>query len=147
MPNDPIATSDAGQQCLYLTAQCAKLRHWCRDLLADSPAAATLPRSVTDDLSTPPAMSLAEVSDVFHRLAAAGLSFPEFAPDSPDPEVRRLSDERERLRTTLFTLLDAVHPYEPMTDAELQDILHGPRGERLEDILAEYERKLTGHDA
>jgi hypothetical protein len=144
----PSPSPDLGQHRLYLTAQCAKLRHWCRDLLDISPAAPSLPGTVADDLrDTPPIMSLDEVSGVFRSQRDAGLSFPDLSPESPDQEVRRLSQEREGLRNTLFTLIDAVEPYEPITEAELQDILHSPRGERLEDILAEFERKIVGHDA
>jgi len=32
----------------------------------------------------------------------------------------------------------------PLTEAEIEDMLHGPRGESLDDIIADYQQLLAG---
>ena len=43
-------------------------------------------------------------------------------------------------RATLASLV----PYTPPTEVELHDMLHGPRGQPLLEIIEEYEKKLLG---
>jgi len=40
--------------------------------------------------------------------------------------------------------LGSLVPYTPPTDEELQDMLHGPRGQPLLEVIEEYEKKYLG---
>jgi hypothetical protein len=42
------------------------------------------------------------------------------------------------------TTLGSVVPYTRPTDEEVYDMMHGPRGQPILEIIEEYEKKLTG---
>ena len=44
-------------------------------------------------------------------------------------------------RRAAYQLLDRLEPYTPPTEAELQELLHGPRGASFADVLDEYDRR------
>lgn len=77
----------------------------------------------------------------------------------PDPaDAARLQSELERVKAELerakaeaagyrraaYQLLDRLEPYTPPTEAELQELLHGPRGASFADVLDEYDRRHGG---
>ena len=74
-------------------------------------------------------------------------------PTTPDPSdlVRKIADlesqvqslrlERDREKEKVRALLDQLVPYEPVTEAELRDMLHGPRGKPLLEVIEEIERE------
>lgn len=49
--------------------------------------------------------------------------------------------EAERYRRAAYALLNERVPYVPPTEEELRDLLHGPRGKPLGELIAELERK------
>jgi hypothetical protein len=54
-----------------------------------------------------------------------------------------LEQEVAALRAARPTLASLV-PYSRPTDEELQDMIHGPRGEPLVEVIDEYEKKHRG---
>jgi hypothetical protein len=78
---------------------------------------------------------------------------PDMPTPQPDPAARIAELEAELARVTLERDIykDGVRLYlgkdDPeydLTPEEVEDMLHGPRGEPLRDIVAEFERKLGG---
>ena len=75
-------------------------------------------------------------------------------PSSSVPDIRQLladmlgrlntlEQEVAALRSTRSSLAAAV-PYTPPTEEELRDMLHGPRGQPLLEVIDEYEKKYLG---
>ncbi|MFO0806522.1 MAG: hypothetical protein U0791_25745 [Gemmataceae bacterium] len=73
-------------------------------------------------------------------------------PIRPADELEALKRENADLRQKLERSnelhrlnnewLVSQHPYEPMTEAEIHEMLHAPRGESLLQIVEEYERSI-----
>ncbi|WP_439630257.1 hypothetical protein [Gemmata sp.] len=57
--------------------------------------------------------------------------------------LNALEREVAALRTER-TSLGSLVPYTPPTEEELQDMLHGPRGQPILQVIEEYERKYLG---
>ena len=146
------ATTDTGVDLAKLRAHVAKLRHWCRNLLADPACASVIPDAVAVDLrSTPPAMSEDEVMDLFLRLTKGepvSPTHPAFTagphePARPEDALAALATERERFRQASFTLYDTAFPDDPPpTEEELLREMQEPSGQSLSEILDEFEREL-----
>jgi hypothetical protein len=49
--------------------------------------------------------------------------------------------EAERYRRAAYALLHERVPYIPPTEEELRDLLHGPRGKPLGELITELERE------
>lgn len=76
-------------------------------------------------------------------------------PDEREGSVADLKQEVERLRVQLavataeaekyrraaYALLSERVPYSPPTEEELRDLLHGPRGRPLDELITELERE------
>jgi hypothetical protein len=52
--------------------------------------------------------------------------------------------EAERYRRAAYALLNERVPYSPPTEEELRDLLHGPRGKPLGELIAELEQEGQG---
>lgn len=130
-----------------LRAHIAKLRHWCRALLADPASAGVLANDLAADLrATPPAMSEDESLDLFSRLAkgeAVPTTHPAFAA-SAGVDLSTLAAERERLRQAFFTLYDHLHPDDNLTDEYFAEMISEGPLVPMEDVLAELEREFGG---
>ena len=59
-----------------------------------------------------------------------------------EAELNRVKAERDLYKSAAYTFLHENDPYRSFTPDEVQDMLHGPRGEPLLGIVAEFERKL-----
>lgn len=57
--------------------------------------------------------------------------------------VADLEQQVAALQAELRSLASLV-PYVPPTEEELQDMLHGPRGQPLIEVIAEYETQWAG---
>ena len=58
-----------------------------------------------------------------------------------ETEVAELHHARQKDRAQVRDLLAQLVPYEPVTADELRDMLHGPRGTPITDLIAECERE------
>lgn len=127
-----------------LRAHVAKLRHWCRALLADPAAVGVLADELAADLrATPPAMSEEEAMDLFLRFGK-GESVPPTHPAfaaSAGIDLSTLAAERERLRQAFFTLYDHLHPDDNLTDEYFAEMISEGPLVPMEDVLAELERE------
>lgn len=59
---------------------------------------------------------------------------------------RRLSTvqaERDEYKAAAYQALGKLYPYVPPTDEELHELMHGPRGRSLWEIVAEAEKELA----
>jgi hypothetical protein len=65
-----------------------------------------------------------------------------------EAENQRLREDRDRFKDAAYAFLDQIMPYKPVTPEEEHDMLHGPRGEQIVDVIAEMEahpeRKRVG---
>jgi hypothetical protein len=59
-------------------------------------------------------------------------------------QLAKATAEAETYRRAAYAMLEQLDPYVPPTEEELQDMLHGPRGRPILDIIAEFEKKLAG---
>lgn len=59
-----------------------------------------------------------------------------------EAELARVKTERDMYKEFVYDRMRKEVPYEPMTEAEVMDMLNGPRGESLEDIIKEFTGKL-----
>jgi hypothetical protein len=57
-------------------------------------------------------------------------------------ELTRVQRERDEYRAAAYSMLRHIHPYVPPTEEELRDMLHGPRGQPIEEVIAEFEQLL-----
>lgn len=55
-------------------------------------------------------------------------------------KLARKTAEADEYRQSVFALLNIVDPYVRPTDEELDDMMHGPRGQSIMDVIAEFER-------
>ena len=78
----------------------------------------------------------------------------EQSPSAPNPDLPKLlADVLGRLSALEQevavlragrTSLASVIPYTPPTDEELHDMMHGPRGRPILEVIEEYEKKYLG---
>lgn len=59
-------------------------------------------------------------------------------------QLAEATAEAERYRRAAHALLAERVPYTPPTEEELRDLLHGPRGKPLVELIAELEREGEG---
>jgi len=73
-------------------------------------------------------------------------------PTPPDPaerlaeleaELARVKTERDLYKAVIAQVYDITDAYRPLTPAELDDMLHGPRGQPLQEIVAEFEQRIS----
>jgi hypothetical protein len=57
--------------------------------------------------------------------------------------LNTLEQKVEALQARRPTLASLI-PYTPPTEEELHDMLHGPRGQPLLEVIEEYEKKYLG---
>ena len=51
--------------------------------------------------------------------------------------------QRDEFKSMAYEMLEKLDPYVPPTPEELQDMLHGPRGQSILEIVAEFEKELN----
>jgi hypothetical protein len=56
-------------------------------------------------------------------------------------QLAEATAEAERYRRAAYALLNERVPYTPPTEEELRDLLHGPRGKPLSELITELERE------
>ncbi|MBL8864177.1 MAG: hypothetical protein KF873_00940 [Gemmataceae bacterium] len=61
-------------------------------------------------------------------------------------ELARVKTERDLYKKTVYAEMMASIPYTPMTLEEAREMMAAPQGERLTDIIAEYEKELEGRE-
>ncbi len=143
------------REARWLSAKCDELRHSCRDLLAavgpPGPLTEDQVRSIQSDT---PQRSSDEVFTEYRRLReerAAGLPPPPSGVTAGQLTCRiadlertatALAARRAELRPIFLALADAFDPFAPPAEEELHDMLHGPRGRPLIEIIEEREREL-----
>jgi hypothetical protein len=62
--------------------------------------------------------------------------------DELERELSRTRAERDEFKASTYELLGKVFPFVPPTAEEIHDMLYGPRGQPIIEIVEEYERKL-----
>lgn len=62
-----------------------------------------------------------------------------------EAELARVTFERDALKSTTYALLERLFPYRTPTPEEIQEMMHGPRGESLAEIVSEYESQSAAH--
>ncbi len=63
-----------------------------------------------------------------------------------EQELARVKTERDLYKQSAYAEMMASIPYTPMTLEEARELMSAPQGERLTDIIAEYEKELDGHE-
>lgn len=61
-----------------------------------------------------------------------------------EQELARVKTERDMFKKTVYDDLRETIPYTPMTMEEARELMSAPQGERITDIIAEYEKELAG---
>ena len=61
-------------------------------------------------------------------------------------ELTRVRTERDLFKQTLYAELMASDPYVPMTLEEASELMSAPQGERLVDIICEFEKELAARE-
>ena len=61
-------------------------------------------------------------------------------------ELTRVRTDRDLFKQTLYAELMASDPYVPMTLEEASELMSAPQGERLVDIICEFEKELAARD-
>jgi hypothetical protein len=56
--------------------------------------------------------------------------------------VAQLTRERDMLKSIVSAKPPGGDPFPPLTEEEVLDAIHGPQGMPLENLIAEYKRKL-----
>jgi hypothetical protein len=59
-------------------------------------------------------------------------------------QLAKATAEAEMYRQAAYSMLEQLVPYTPPTEEELHDMLHGPRGRPILEIIDEYEAKYVG---
>ena len=59
-------------------------------------------------------------------------------------QLARKSEEAEEYRRSVFALLNQLMPYKTPTDDEVRELMHGPRGRPLREVMQELERPSEG---
>ena len=142
------------REARWLSAKCDELRHSCRDLLAEvgppGPLTEDQVRSLHSDV---PRLSQEEAFAEYRRLreeravemppVPSGATAEQLARRIAElqPAVAILTVRREELRPLFLALAETFDPFAPPSEEELQDMLHGPRGRSLIEIIEEYERE------
>ena len=57
-------------------------------------------------------------------------------------ELAKTRAERDEYKAAIYSLIEQVVPYQPLTPEEVHDMLHGPKGPPLSEIVAEIEAEL-----
>jgi hypothetical protein len=55
-------------------------------------------------------------------------------------KLARKTAEADEYRRSVYTLLNQLDPYVRPSDEELHDMMHGPRGKSILEVIAEFER-------
>lgn len=63
-----------------------------------------------------------------------------------ESEIEHLKRERDLYKAVSYADMMASIPYTPMTVEEAREMMSAPQGERLTDIIAEYEKELDGRE-
>ena len=58
-----------------------------------------------------------------------------------EAELKRVKFERDMYKDTVYDAIRGSEFDRPMTEEEVHEMLHAPRGEGLEEMIAEYEAK------
>ena len=58
-------------------------------------------------------------------------------------ELARVQTERDLFKQTLYAELMASDPYVPMTLEEARELMSAQQGERIEEIVSEFEKELA----
>ena len=58
-----------------------------------------------------------------------------------EAELAKTRAERDEFKAAAYSFLGQLIPYEPITEEEIHDMLHGPRGQPIMEIIEEYEQK------
>lgn len=61
-------------------------------------------------------------------------------------ELARVKTERDLYKQSAYAEMMASIPYTPMTLEEARELMSAPQGERLTDIIAEYEKELESRE-
>jgi hypothetical protein len=61
-----------------------------------------------------------------------------------EAKVARLTYERDLLKSIACAKPPGADQLPDLTEEEILDAMHGPRGKSLDEIIAEHERKLGG---
>lgn len=56
-------------------------------------------------------------------------------------QLAKTTTEAEMYRRAAYAMLEKIDPYVSPTEEELSDLMHGPRGRSIRDIIAEFERE------
>lgn len=138
----------------WLELKIDDLRRSCREMAESLNGQSPLtPADVAALAAAPPHRSMYDISAEFRRLGERTRG--PLPPAAPEAEldaranalaaaVERLRGERAELRRMFLALTDVIMPEEPLTDEELYDMLHGPRGQPIREFIAELERELGG---
>lgn len=59
-----------------------------------------------------------------------------------EAELARVKTERDIYKADVYATIRKDDPEYTLTEEEIQDALHGPRGQPLLDIVSEFEREL-----
>lgn len=56
-------------------------------------------------------------------------------------QLAKATTEAETYRRAAYAMLEKIDPYVSPTEEELRDLMHGPRGRSIRDIIAEFEQE------
>lgn len=57
-------------------------------------------------------------------------------------ELAETRAERDEYKASTYSLLGELFPFVPPTDEEIHDMMYGPRGQPIIEIIEELERKM-----
>jgi len=57
-------------------------------------------------------------------------------------ELAKTRAERDEYKASTYSLLGELIPFEPVTDEEAHEMIHGPKGQPIREIIEELERGL-----
>jgi hypothetical protein len=142
----PKTPAELAREAEFLSIKCDELRHACLGFLGND---ATSPYVSTDDVefvrAELPRRDTEGIMAAYRRYRDPGAVFNPMEPVSVlTARVATLAGIRDRLRSIWFSLLDQDPAFQPPTQEEIQDMLHGPRGQPIEEIIAELEKELHG---
>ncbi len=61
-----------------------------------------------------------------------------------EQQLEKTRTQRDEYKTAAYAFLEQLHPYVPPTEEELHEMMHGPRGKPLLEVIAEAEREFYG---
>ena len=141
------------RQRRWLELKCDDLRRSCRELVGSLNGRSPLsPAEVADLQADLPHRPMGEVFAAFRRLreevtrtvppaGESGVALDARAAELAE-DVETLRHRRAELRRVFLALSDVVMPWEPPTEEEIHDMLYGPRGQSIPELLAEIEAEL-----